>query len=76
MTRWKLRWLKTTAVALAAGALFGSLTCVQSAADTIGSGLTFTGTTGVLGLGGPAAIAAGSGIDFLVNLGRLLAMAR
>lgn len=76
MTRRRLRWMKKCSIALGAGMVFGSLTCVQSAVETIGSGLTFSGTTGVLGLGGPAAIAAGEGLEFLVDLARLITQIR
>lgn len=76
MTSRRLKRIRTATFALTSGVLFGSLTCVQNAAETIGSGLTFSGTSGVFGLGGPVAIAAGSGIEFLVDLARLIVMAR
>ena len=76
MTCRTLRRIRLAMVALTTGTVFASLTCVQTAAETLGSGLTFSGTSGVLGLGGPVAIAAGSGIEFLVDLARLIAITR
>lgn len=76
MTRKGVRRLRKSVAALSAGMMFASLTCVQSAVETVGSGLTFGGTSGLLGLGSPAAIAAGTGLDFLVDLTRLFLMGR
>ena len=68
MTRRKLRWIKQATVALGAGFVFGSLTCVQNAADTIGTGLSITGATGLLGGNSQTVSTIGAGLDFLADL--------
>ena len=49
MSRRTMRRIAQLSVALGAGMLFSSVTCVQSAADLVGTGLSITGATGVLG---------------------------
>lgn len=68
MTRRKLRLIKSTVASVGAGFVFGSLTCVQNVADTVGTGLTLTGASGVLGGGSQAATAIGAGLDFLADM--------
>ncbi len=68
VTRRKLRMIKQAAVALGAGLVFGTFTCVQNVADTVGTGLTITGTTGVLGGNSRAATNIGAGLDFLADV--------
>jgi hypothetical protein len=72
MTRQKLRWIKKVTVALGTGAVFGSWTCVQNAADTIGTGLSLTGATGVLGGNSQTASTIGAGLDFLADFIRFI----
>ncbi len=68
MNRRTLRWIKRTTVALGTGVVFGSLTCVQNTADAVGTGLSLTGATGILGAGSPAISAIGAGLDFIADL--------
>ncbi|MBN2559396.1 MAG: hypothetical protein JXQ75_00495 [Phycisphaerae bacterium] len=68
MTRRRFRWIRSTTIALGAGFVFGSLTCVQNVADTVGTGLSITGATGILGGNSQAASNLGAGLDFLADL--------
>ncbi len=68
MTRRRLRWIKKVTVTLGAGVVFGSWTCVQNAADTIGTGLSLTGATGFLGGSSPTVSAVGAGLDFIADV--------
>ena len=51
--------------------LFSGLSCVQTAVETAGQGLSFAAATGVLGPLGPSADASGEGMQFLVDLTQL-----
>jgi len=68
MTRRKIRFLKQVSVVLAAGLLFGPLTCVRTVADTVGTGLTLTGVSGILGPNSTSAEALGAGLDLLADV--------
>ncbi len=68
MSQRMLRGLKSVTVALGAGLLFGSLTCVQNVADVVGTGLSLTAASGVLGNDADAAANLGAGLDFLADL--------
>lgn len=70
MTRRAMRKLsKQFCVALGAGVVFGSATCVQQVADGVGTGLSLTGATGVLGTeGSRAATNLGTGLDLVADL--------
>lgn len=70
MTRRRMRWIKQLTAAVAAGWVFGSLSCVQNVADTVGTGLSLTSTSGVLGAGGQAANALDSELDLSADLAR------
>lgn len=63
MTRRHFRSIKRLVAALAAGWVFGSLSCVSNLADTVGTGLTLTSATGVLGDVGKADNAIGAGLE-------------
>ncbi len=72
MNRRATRKIKQVCVALAAGLVFGSATCVQQVADAVGTGLSVTGATGVLGADGSrAAINLGSSLDLVADLMQL-----
>jgi hypothetical protein len=68
MTRRRIRFLKQVSVALGAGLLFGSLTCVRTVADTVGTGLSLGGATGVLGPNSEAASVLGASLDLLADI--------
>lgn len=68
MTRRKLRWIKKAAMTLGAGFVFGSMTCVQNVADTVGTGLSITGATGILGGNSQTVSNIGAGLDFVADL--------
>jgi len=68
MIRRKIRWIKQATLVLGTGLVFGSLTCVQNVADTVGTGLSVTGATGVLGGNSQAASNIGTGLDFLADI--------
>ena len=63
MTRRHFRWIKRLTAALAAGWVFGSLSCVSNIADTVGTGLSPTSLTSVLGDVEQTANATGAGLD-------------
>ncbi len=71
MKRKIVRRIKQTTLALGTGFLFGTLTCVQNVADTVGTGLSVTGATGILGGNSQAAMNIGAGLDLLADLIRL-----
>lgn len=64
----RLRWMKQATLVLASGCVFGSLSCVQNLADSIGTGLSLTGLSGLLGAGGAAVNNVGVGLDLLADL--------
>ncbi len=66
MSRRRIRRLKNLTIILSAGCLFGSLSCVQTVADTVGTGLSITGT--MLGPNGQAASGVGAGLDLLADI--------
>ncbi len=66
MSRRPLRRLKNLTIALTAGCVFGSLSCVQTVADTVGTGLSITGA--LLGANGQSASSFGAGLDFLADV--------
>jgi hypothetical protein len=68
MTRRKIRFLKCATVALAAGLLFGPLTCVRTGADLVGTGLAIGGVTGLLGPGSEPAETLGVSLDALADI--------
>jgi len=72
VTRPSKRILKQICVALGAGALFASATCVQQVADVVGTGLSVTGASGVLGADGSrAASNLGTGLDLVADMMQL-----
>lgn len=68
MNQRMFRCFKSVTVALGAGLLFGSLTCVQNVADVVGTGLSLTAATGALGANADAISKVGVGLDFLADL--------
>lgn len=68
MTRRKTRWIKQITVALGAGMIFGTLTCVRTVADTLGTGLAVGGSTGLLGPNSAPATTLGTALDLLADL--------
>ena len=76
MTRRHFRSIKRLTAALAAGWVFGSLSCVTNVADTVGTGLSLTSATGVLGDVGKAANAIGAGLDLFADIVRFSPLGR
>jgi hypothetical protein len=68
MTRRKLLWIKRIALCLGSGVIFGGLSCVTTAADLVGTGLSLTAATGLLGGATQGATAVGSGLDWFADL--------
>jgi hypothetical protein len=68
MTLISIRRLKKVALLLGAGVVFGGLSCVTTAADLAGTGLTVTGVTGVLGDASQGATALGAGLSVFADL--------
>ncbi len=68
MIQRKLRRITRMAAALGAGLVFGALSCVQQGADIVGTGLSVTGATGILGGNSQAASNLGAGLDFVADL--------
>lgn len=69
MTRRKARVIKQFCVALGAGLVFSSLTCVQNVADFVGTGLSLTGSAGLLGTdASQAATKLGVSLDAVADL--------
>jgi hypothetical protein len=69
MTLKSVRLVKKGALLLAAGILFGGMSCV-TAADLVGTGLVVTGATGILGDATQGVTALGAGLDVFANLVR------
>lgn len=63
-----VRALRVAAVVLAAGYAFGPLGCVGTGADIVGTGLTLTGASGLLGPGSQTAAAVGAGLDLFSDV--------
>lgn len=76
MPRKAHRLIKTLSVSLAAGTIFGTLTCVQNVADTVGTGLAFSGVTGILGPASPGAATVGAGLDLFADIVRFAPIGR
>ncbi len=57
--------------AVAAGWVFGSLSCVQNVADTVGTGLNLTSASGIVGPASQSVNAFGAGLDPSSNTVRL-----
>jgi hypothetical protein len=77
MSRRTMRWIAQLSVALGAGMLFSSVTCVQNAADLLGTGLSITGATGALGPDiSRAAENAGIRLDTVADLIQLAKLAK
>jgi len=76
MSRRKLRWIKKIAVAVGAGTMLSTATCVRDFADTVGTGLSLTGATGVLGGNSQAASNAGAGLDLVADFIRFGSLVR
>jgi len=68
MTLRNLMGLRRIALVLGAGVLFGGLSCVTTAADLVGTGLTLTAATGALGNATQGVTAVGSGLDLFADL--------
>lgn len=71
MTRAHRRMKAVTAV-LTFGMVFAPLGCVARVADVVASGLTFGGTTGLLGPAGPFLTPFTAGFGLLTDLFRLI----
>jgi hypothetical protein len=77
MSRRTSRRIAQICVALGAGMLFSSVTCVENAADLVGTGLSITGATGILGPDGSrAASNVGTGLDTVADIIQLAKMIR
>ncbi|HVP10051.1 MAG TPA: hypothetical protein VMV94_02570 [Phycisphaerae bacterium] len=77
MSRRTMRRIAQISVALGAGMLFSSVTCVENAADLVGTGLSITGATGVLGpTGSQTASNVGTGLDAMADIMELARIAR
>ncbi|HKQ46751.1 MAG TPA: hypothetical protein VJZ71_01630 [Phycisphaerae bacterium] len=76
MTRRHLRSIKRLTAALAAGWVFGSLSCVSNVADSVGTGLSVTSATGVLGDLGNAANAKTADLDLFADTVHLTPLGR
>ena len=70
MTRRRIRWIKRLTAAVAVGWVFGSLSCVQNVADTVGTGLNLTSATGILGPASQSVNAIGAGFDLFSSIAR------
>ncbi len=70
MTRRRIRWIKRLTAAVAAGWVFGSLSCVQNVADVAGTGLSLTSATGLLGPATQTASSIGAGLDLFSDIVR------
>lgn len=68
MTRRQIRWIKKLTITLGAGVLFGSMTCVRTVADTVGTGLTVGGVSGLLGPNSQTATDIGVALDVLADI--------
>lgn len=68
MTLISIRRVRKLALLFGAGMLFGGLSCVTTAADVAGTGLTVTGVTGVLGDASQGATALGAGLSVFADL--------
>jgi hypothetical protein len=71
VTRRCFQLVKGMTLVLAAGMVFGGLSCVMTAADVVGTGMTLGAATGVLGpvtQGVTAVTAVGAGFDLLADL--------
>lgn len=72
MTRRSQRKLKQLCIAFGAGTLFASATCVRQVTDVVGTGLSVTGASGVLGADGSQAVTnLGVGLDLVADLMQL-----
>jgi hypothetical protein len=65
-----LRHIQRLSMIMGAGLLFGGLSCVHGVADTVGTGLTLTAASGLLGPATQGVTAIGSGLDLLADLAR------
>ena len=65
MTYRTFRWLKKATLVLSTGLVFGTLSCVQNAADLVGTGISLTS---MLAPGGNVLNPFGVGLDFLADL--------
>ena len=71
MNQRKLRRITRVAAALGAGLVLGALSCVQQGTDLVGTGLSVTGATGILGANSQAASNIGAGLDLVADLMRI-----
>jgi hypothetical protein len=77
MSRRTMRGIARIAVVLGAGFVFSSLTCVETTADLVGTGLSLTGATGVLGPDGSrAASNVGTGLDTVADIIQIARLVR
>lgn len=72
MAHRKIHWIKALTVTLGAGVIFGTLTCVQTVADTVGTGLTITGTAGLYGNNSDSTVQVGAALDLLADFLRYI----
>lgn len=64
------RKLRGLVLVASTGVVCSALTCVMNAADAVGTGLSLTGVSGILGPASPAATSIGSGLDFIADVFR------
>jgi len=69
-------WPVRLGIVFSCALLLPGVTCVSSATQTIGDGITAAGASGILGNTGQAATAIGSSLHFLGDLVNLIALAR
>lgn len=71
MKRKRLIQAKKLVLVVSTGITFGAISCVTAASDLVGTGLSLTGISGLLGPVGPAVTGVGTGLDALADLLRL-----
>ena len=71
MTRRIVRATKMATVVLGAGMLFGGVSCVADATQAVGTGITLTAASGVLGTSAQPATAVGGTLNLISGLLRL-----
>ena len=70
------RWFTRLGILFSCALLLPGATCVSSATQTLGDGITAAGASGILGSSGQAATAIGTGLHFLGDLVNLISLAR